>query len=51
VRERAQGYYEETSEEEEGEEGTWLVLYDFRSKPNPRFWARARVTLFLNGVF
>lgn len=38
----AQEYYEEASEEEEGEE-TWLVLYDFKGvKPNPRFWANVR---------
>ncbi len=33
----AEIYYEETSEEEK-ENGTWLVMYDFKSKPNPRFW-------------
>jgi len=33
----AEKFYEETSEEEDGEEGTWLVLYDFGSKPNLRF--------------
>ncbi len=33
----AEIYYEETLEEEK-EEGTWLVMYDFKSKPNPRFW-------------
>lgn len=38
----AEEYCEETSEEECGEEGTWLVMYNFGSKPNPRF-ARARV--------
>lgn len=24
------------------EVGSWLVLYDFRSKPNPRFWSNLR---------
>ena len=43
----AEKYYEETSEEEDGKEGTWLVLYDFRSKPNPRFWGNVRR---LNGL-
>ena len=45
----AEGYYEETSEEEEGEEGTWLVLYDFRSKPNPRFWGNVKRLIGLVG--
>jgi len=35
-------YYEEALEEEDGEEGTWLVLYDFGSMPNPRFWGNVR---------
>ena len=26
----------------EVEEGTWLVMYDFGSKPNPRFWSNLR---------
>ena len=38
----AEEYYEETSEEEDGEEGGWLVLYDFGSKPNPRFWGNLK---------
>lgn len=39
----AQEYYEKYSEDEDGEEGTWLVLYDFkRGKPNPRFWGNLK---------
>ena len=34
----------ETPEEEE-QEGTWLVMYDFDIKPNPRFWNNLK-TLF-----
>jgi len=26
----------------EDEGGTWLVIYDFKSKPNPRFWGNLR---------
>jgi len=26
----------------EDQEGTWLVIYDFKSKPNPRFWGNLR---------
>ena len=36
----AEEYYGEIPEKEE--EGTWLVLYDFKSKPNPRFWANIK---------
>ena len=43
----AEEYYKETLEEEDEERGTWLVIYDFSSKPNPRFWRnikrRARI--------
>jgi len=42
-------FYDETSEEEDGEEGTWLVLYDFKSKPNPRFWRNIKRLIGLVG--
>ncbi len=45
----AQEYYEEISEKEDEEEGTWLVLYDFKSKPNPRFWANIKRLVVLVG--
>ena len=46
----AEKFYEGTSEEEDGEEGTWLVLYDFKGvKPNPRFWANVRRLMGLVG--
>jgi len=44
----AEKYYEETSEEDE-EEGTWLVMYDFGSKPNPRFWGNVKRLIGLVG--
>ena len=45
----AKKYYEETSENEDNEEGTWLVLYDFGSKPNPRFWGNLKRLIGLVG--
>jgi len=42
-------FYEETSEEDDGEEETWLVMYDFSSKPNPRFWGNVRRLIGLVG--
>ncbi len=45
----AEEYYGEISEEEDGEEGTWLVLYDFMSKPNPRFWGNVKRLIGLVG--
>jgi len=45
----AEKFYEETSEEEDGEEEIWLVLYDFGSKPNPRFWGNIRRLIGLVG--
>jgi hypothetical protein len=46
---RAQEYWEEYSEGD-GEEGTWLVLYDFnRGKPNPRFWGNLKRLIGLAG--
>ena len=45
----AQEYYEEIHEKEDEEEGTWLVLYDFKSKPNPRFWANIKRLIGLVG--
>ncbi len=44
----AQEYYEEIPEKED-EEGTWLVLYDFKVKPNPRFWANIKRLIGLVG--
>ena len=45
----AEEYYGEISEKEDEEEGTWLVLYDFKSKPNPRFWANIKRLIGLVG--
>jgi len=45
----AEKYYEETSEQEDGGEGTWLVLYDFGSKPNSQFWGNVRRLIGLVG--
>ena len=45
----AEKFYEETSEEEDREEETWLVLYDFGSKPNPRFWRNIKRLIGLVG--
>ncbi len=45
----AEEYYDEIYEEENEEEGTWLVMYDFRSKPNPRFWANIKRLIGLVG--
>ncbi len=45
----AEEYYEEIPEKEDEEEGTWLVLYDFKSKPNPRFWANIKRLIGLVG--
>ena len=28
--------------EEEEQEGTWLVMYDFDTKPNPGFWSNLK---------
>lgn len=36
-------------EKEDEEEGIWLVLYDFKSKSNPRFWANIRRLVGLVG--
>ena len=41
----ADKYYEETPEYVE--EGTWLIVYDFGSKPNPRFWSNLKKLLTL----
>ena len=45
----AQEYYGEITEKEDEEEGIWLVLYDFKSKPNPRFWADIKRLVVLVG--
>ena len=41
----ADKYYEETPEYEE--EGTWIIVYNFGSKPNPRFWSNLKRLLTL----
>ena len=38
----AEEYLDEVSEMEGQGEGTWLLLYDFDVKPNPRFWLNLR---------
>ena len=38
----AEEYLEEIPVEEEQGDGTWLVMYDFDRKPNPRFWSNLR---------
>ena len=45
----AEEYYSEIPEEEDEEEGTWLVMYDFKSKPNPRFWGNVKRLIGLVG--
>ena len=45
----AEQYYGEIPAKEDEEEGTWLVLYDFKSKPNPRFWANIKRLIGLVG--
>lgn len=37
----AEEYLDEVPVAEEAE-GTWLIMYDFSSKPNPRFWSNLR---------
>ena len=44
----AEQFYEEC-EGDEGEEGTWLVIYDFKGKPNPRFWGNMNRLSSLSG--
>ena len=41
--------YGEIPEDEGGESETWLVLYDFGSKPNPRFWGNIKRLISLVG--
>ena len=43
----AERYFEETPEEDEV--GSWLVVYDFKMKPNPRFWSNLRRLIGLVG--
>jgi len=39
----ARKFYEETSNDKDEDEATWLVLYDFKGvKPNPRFWGNLK---------
>jgi len=44
----AETYFKEIPDDEE--EGTWLVLYDFKSKPNPRFWSNLKGVKKLTGA-
>lgn len=43
----AEKFYSEIQEYEE--EGTWLVMYDFKSKTNRRFWANIKRLIRLVG--
>jgi len=45
----AEEYLDEAPEEEDWGDGTWLVMYDFDSKPNPRFWLNLRRLVRLLG--
>ena len=45
----AEEYLDEVSEEENRSDGTWLVLYDFDVKPNPRFWLNLKRLVRLVG--
>jgi hypothetical protein len=45
----AEEYLDEVPEEEDQSDGTWLVMYDFDSKPNPRFWLNLRRLVRLLG--
>ena len=42
-------YRGEIPEKEDEEEGPWRVLYEFKSKPNPRFWADIKRLIGLVG--
>jgi hypothetical protein len=43
-------FYEETSDEKDECNATWLVLYDFKGvKPNPRFWGNLKRLIGLVG--
>ena len=43
-------YFDETADEKDEGEATWLVLYDFRGvKPNPRFWGSLKRLIGLVG--
>jgi len=44
----AEKYYEETPEQEE--EGTWIVLYDFKGiKPSSKYWQNLKRVISLTG--
>ena len=46
----AKKYFEEIPMEEDGEDGTWIVLYDFKGiKPNSKFWVNIRRLIGLAG--
>ena len=45
----AEEYLNEVPEEENRSDATWLVLYDFDVKPNPRFWLNLRRLVRLVG--
>ena len=45
----AEEYLDEVPEEKDQGDGIWLVMYDFDSKPNPRFWLNLRRLVRLLG--
>ena len=45
----AEEYLDDVPKEEDHNDGTWLVMYDFDSKPNPRFWLNLRRLVRLLG--
>jgi hypothetical protein len=45
----AEEYLDEVPAEENWSDGTWLVMYDFDRKPNPRFWLNLRRLVRLLG--
>ena len=45
----AEEYLNEVPEGDKEKEGIWLVMYDFGSKPNPRFWSNLRRLIRLVG--
>jgi hypothetical protein len=45
----AQEYFDEVPEEEDRSDGDWLVMYDFDSKLNHRFWLNLRRLVRLLG--
>ena len=45
----AEEFLEEVTEVKNDGESTWLVMYDFDSKPNPRFWLNLKRLIRLVG--